>query len=72
MSRQTVKKVAVLMGGIPSEREISLSSGQGVMGALQKLGYQVKAIDVVDNLSQWVKKLMDFEPDVVFNALHGK
>ncbi len=72
MFGQTVKKVAVLMGGISSEREISLSSGQGVMGALQKLGYQSKAIDVVDNLSQWVKKLMDFEPDVVFNALHGK
>ena len=72
MSGQKIKKVAVLMGGISSEREISLSSGQGVMGALQKLGYQVKAIDVVDNLSQWVKKLVDFEPDVVFNALHGK
>ena len=72
MSGQTVKKVAVLMGGISSEREISLLSGQGVMAAVQKLGYQVKAIDVTDNLSQWMKKLMDFEPDVIFNALHGK
>ena len=72
MSGQTVKKVAVLMGGISSEREISLSSGQGVIGALQKLGHQVKAIDVGDNLAQWVKELTDFAPDVVFNALHGK
>lgn len=72
MSGQTVKKVAVLMGGISSEREISLASGQGVMNAVQKLGYQAEAIDVVDNLSQWIKKLTDFEPDVVFNALHGK
>lgn len=72
MSGQTVKKVAVLMGGISSEREISLASGQGVMNAVQKLGYQAKSIDVSDNLYQWIKKLTDFEADVVFNALHGR
>ena len=72
MFGQTIKKVAVLMGGISSEREISFASGQGVVSAVQKLGYQVKAIDVGENLAQWVKKLMDFKPDVVFNALHGK
>jgi len=72
MSGQTIKKVAVLMGGISSEREISLASGHGVMEAVQKLGYQAKAIDVNDNLAQWIKKLTDFGPNVVFNALHGK
>ena len=60
------------MGGISSEREISLASGQGVAHAIQKLGYCVKTIDVTEDLVQWIKKLTDFEPDVVFNALHGK
>ena len=65
-------KVAVLMGGISSEREISLLSGKGVMKALQKLGYQAKAIIVGEDLTALIKQLKTFKPDVVFNALHGK
>lgn len=72
MSGQTIKKVAVLMGGISSEREISFSSGKGVVSALQNLGYQTRSVDVTDDLQRWVKELTDFQPDVVFNALHGK
>ena len=66
------QKIAVLMGGISSEREISFSSGKEVMKALQKLGCKAKAIDVTDNLENLIKQLKTFKPDVVFNALHGR
>lgn len=72
MRGQKVKKVAVLMGGMSSEKEISLLTGQGVLMALNKLGYETKAIEVGADLSLWLKKLQAFAPDVVFNALHGK
>lgn len=71
MSGKTLK-VAVLMGGISSEREISISSGKGVVGALKKLGYVTKAIVVGADLSKLIADLKRFKPDVVFNALHGK
>jgi D-alanine-D-alanine ligase len=38
-------KVAVLMGGRSSEREISLRTGRGVAQALRNLGHDVAAID---------------------------
>ena len=71
MSGKTLK-VAVLMGGISSERDISLMSGKGVMKALKNLGYPAKAILVNDDLSKLVQDLKRFHPDIVFNALHGK
>ena len=71
MSGKTLK-VAVLMGGISSEREISMSSGKGVEKALKNLGYTTKAIVVGTDLSKLISDLKRFKPDVVFNALHGK
>ena len=71
MSGKTLK-VMVLMGGISSEREISLSSGKGVEKALKNLGYTTKAVVVGEDLSKLVTDLKRFQPDVVFNALHGK
>ena len=71
MSGKTLK-VAVLMGGISSEREISISSGKGVVEALKNLGYTTKAIVVGADLGTLIKQLKTFKPDVVFNALHGK
>ena len=62
------KHVAVLMGGWNSEREVSLSSGQGVYDALIKLGYQATKIDFSRNIIDDLNKV---KPDVVFNALHG-
>jgi len=41
-------KVAVLMGGRSSEREISLRSGQGVAQALRNLGNDVTSVDAAD------------------------
>ncbi len=41
-------KVAVLMGGRSSEREISLRTGRGVAQALRNLGHEVMSIDAAD------------------------
>lgn len=62
------KHVAVLMGGLSSEREVSLSSGKGVIKALQELGYQVTPVDVGRDVAA---VLAQIKPDVAFNALHG-
>jgi hypothetical protein len=41
------KIIGVLMGGVSSEREISLRSGRKVAAALEQKGYQIKNIDIV-------------------------
>ena len=41
-------KVAVLMGGRSSEREISLRTGQGVAQSLRNLGHEVTSVDAAD------------------------
>ena len=61
--------VAVLMGGDSAEREISLLSGQRVLGALEAAGLDVAPIDAADNL---VAKLQSVKPARVFNMLHGR
>ncbi len=60
--------VAVLMGGLSAERDVSLSSGAGVADALESLGHRVTRIDMGRDVAQ---KLAEANPDVVFNALHG-
>ncbi len=60
--------VAVLMGGWSAEREVSLTSGNGVADALESLGHQVTRIDMDRNVAQILTAV---RPDVVFNALHG-
>ncbi len=63
-------RVAVLMGGFSSEREVSLSSGKGCVEGLRNAGYEVTAIDVTRDLNALLSAL-DPAPDAVFNALHG-
>src|SRR6478672_2655543 len=60
--------VAVLMGGWSAEREVSLMSGGGVADALECLGHRVTRIDMGRDVAQ---RLLEAQPDVVFNALHG-
>ncbi|HAN86691.1 MAG TPA: D-alanine--D-alanine ligase [Firmicutes bacterium] len=62
-------KVAVLMGGSSSEREVSLKSGAQVAAALRRLGHEVMVIDPAAN---GLNALSDFNPDAVFIALHGR
>lgn len=63
------KHVAVLMGGLSAEREVSLNSGKACAEALRELGYQVSEIDVGHDVAE---KLSALKPDVAFNALHGR
>jgi D-alanine-D-alanine ligase len=65
------KRVAVLMGGWSSEREVSLVSGRECANALEEAGYEVSRVDVSRDLDALVVALMP-KPDVVFNALHGR
>jgi D-alanine-D-alanine ligase len=65
------RRVAVLMGGWSSEREVSLTSGRGCAAALGRLGYDVVPIDVSRDVSALLKALSP-KPDAVFNALHGR
>ena len=64
-----VKRVVVLLGGNSLEREVSLVSGYECAKAISNNGYEVFKIDTKDN---FIKELQDLQPDVVFNALHGK
>ncbi|MBM3468648.1 MAG: D-alanine--D-alanine ligase [Alphaproteobacteria bacterium] len=66
----TKKRIAVLMGGWSTEREVSLDSGRLVGTALQELGHDVIPVDVTRNLNQLMIDLTP-KPDIIFNALHG-
>jgi D-alanine-D-alanine ligase len=61
-------RVAVVMGGPSTEREVSISSGQRVLRALGSLGYHARSLDFDD---RFIEGLREIRPDVVFNALHG-
>lgn len=67
-----MKKVLVLMGGMSSEREISLLSGTNVANALTSVGYHVVIHDLTADIDSLIKTINSERPDVVFNALHGK
>ncbi|HXH72040.1 MAG TPA: D-alanine--D-alanine ligase [Mariprofundaceae bacterium] len=64
MSRQ----VGVLMGGISSERAVSLRSGNAVLSSLTRSGIQAVGIDLNGN---WAEQIRDARLDVAFIALHG-
>ncbi|NUO08589.1 MAG: D-alanine--D-alanine ligase [Candidatus Brocadia sp.] len=62
------KNIVVLMGGVSSEREISLRSGNAVAKALVAAGFDVFCIDVKD---EKIEDLDRRKIDVAFIALHG-
>ncbi len=62
-------RVTVLCGGLSSEREVSLRSGQNCFDALKRLGYSnVTLLDMDRDVAQ---RLKDAQTEVVFLALHG-
>ncbi|MDO8644017.1 MAG: D-alanine--D-alanine ligase [bacterium] len=61
--------VAVLMGGLSREREISLKTGRAISEALKRLGCQVSDIDAGRDVDQQLRKI---RPEVAFIALHGR
>lgn len=64
----TGRHVAVLYGGLSSEREVSLSTGRGCIAALERLGARVTAVDVGRDLAEQLARVT---PDVALNVLHG-
>jgi D-alanine-D-alanine ligase len=62
-------RVAVLMGGSSSEREVSLDSGRNVLDALGRRGVNAEPVDGIPAL---VPLLVDRRIDRVFNILHGQ
>lgn len=62
-------RIAVLYGGVSGEREVSLSSGKGIMQALKNNGHEVVGIDFHPNKLEEILKL---DVDLVFIGLHGK
>jgi len=63
-------KIAVLCGGMSSEREVSLRSGKNCYKALQRLGYNNSClVDVDRNIAS---TLVDRKIEIAFITLHGK
>ncbi len=63
-------KIAVIMGGISSEREVSLNSGREVYNNLNRDKYEVVKIILDDKMDIFTKLTPDI--DFAFLALHGK
>jgi len=61
-------RVAVLLGGTSSEREVSLISGRAVLAALARRGLDVIAFDPGERP---LAELLDLRIDRVWIALHG-
>ena len=60
--------VAFLMGGLSSEREVSLNSGNACYEAIDKEKYYATKIIVDKN---FYDQILTIKPDICFNALHG-
>jgi len=57
------------MGGMSEERDVSLRSGKAIWEALLALGYEAQALDFNRTA---IRDIIDYKPDLVFIALHGK
>lgn len=66
---ESLGKVVVLQGGLSGEREISLRSGAGVLGAFARAGVNAVAFDPAE---QPMDAVLALNPDRVFIALHGR
>jgi D-alanine-D-alanine ligase len=63
-------KIAVLCGGVSSEREVSLKSGAAVTTGLREAGYETVLEDVT-SVSRFIKNWPNLGADGAFIALHG-
>lgn len=69
MKNITSKKIAVLMGGLSAERDVSLKSGGAVYQALLAQGYNAVAVDAGRDLAEVLKREA---VELAFIALHGR
>lgn len=68
MSGKRFRKVAVMLGGPSSEREVSLRSGAAVAGGLRERGYEVHEVLVGEDGSFAMPEGIE----AAFVAMHGK
>ncbi len=66
MKKELPKKIAVLMGGPGSERDVSLATAAGVSKALRSLGIEVVEVDVRDENFE-----LPADIDLAFDCIHG-
>lgn len=64
-------KIAVVMGGMSSEHDVSLMSGREIIKNLNKKKYSVTPI-IIKKGGNGIEEIINKRPDVVFIALHGK
>jgi len=63
------KRIAVLLGGLSAERDVSLRTGRAVLNSLVNEGFQAVAIDAGRDLAA---KLREENIELAFIALHGR
>lgn len=63
------KRIAVIMGGVSAEREVSLRTGEAVLEALLARGYDAWGIDSANSLPE---QLCEQAIEVAFIAVHGR
>lgn len=63
-------KIAVLMGGISSEKDVSMRTGNAILNALQELKYD--AFPIVLEEGKILQQLQESDYDTAFIALHGE
>jgi D-alanine-D-alanine ligase len=69
MTLVTNMKIGVLMGGLSSEREVSLASGNAILSALREKGHHPVSIDVGRDAAE---KVREHAVEIAFIALHGR
>ncbi|MDR2007432.1 MAG: D-alanine--D-alanine ligase [Alphaproteobacteria bacterium] len=68
-----MQKVVVLMGGISSEKEISLKTGQAIYEALESSqDFSVEKYVLTEDIFAFINFLNNNQGIIIFNALHGK
>ena len=72
MTKKTKIKVAILMGGISNEREVSLSTGKTVAKYLDPHKFDSKLYDTKKDLARLFSDISKKKIDICFIALHGK
>lgn len=70
MSMNNNMRIAVLMGGISSEREISLRSGTAILNSLKKQGFDAFGVDLTEE--NFLNAFTENEYDLAYIALHGE
>ena len=62
-------KILVVAGGWSDEREVSLMSGKNIFSCLKKNKFNAFFFDIKKNN---IKQIIKYNPDIIFNSLHGE